>query len=595
MKGGQMWKDSLVQPQQSYAQAVVGKSQRLEGTIREGHQDKVLVGEMVIHNPVQNPLSPNEEVSSSAKQGDNNNHLSSANFIEFSLEKEENKWLDGSMVVESMLEDESEYSSSQNMEEDLELINNEINGEDVVSIDEELLKKASNLNFKGADVTVDEGIFQKKQWECGGGGDDVGPNKETIGPLVGELNGLENDVGLEEETKLEWVHDRICSLLWNLDGCEWTMKELRGASGGLLCVWDKLKFVKTGEFIGDRFLGISKEWGSTKEKCYLVNVYAPQERQKKAQLWDELMHMIVEVGGRWLVVDDFSAVRSMEERRGRIEDNSVMGEFNAFVKTTELVDLRLVNKRFTWGWNKNVFEDMNAHFDSMIRKIEQVDLRNEDFELKDFEVEQRQEVVDEARKRKQHAFVFKADFEKAYDCVDWSFLDWMMDRFGFGIKWRGWIKECLLTARVSVLVNGTTTMEFEIGKGLRQGDPLSLFLFLMIGEGLHGLIKKEVDITVVENWKVSRVRRNVIWIGGIFVRLREMLVKGFRWGVGDGRRARFWKDIWVGDKSLSELCPRLLALSANKESVVDPVGCALAMRTFKSQLKRYWKQQQGHV
>ncbi|GLT47337.1 hypothetical protein SLA2020_210420 [Shorea laevis] len=60
------------------------------------------------------------------------------------------------------------------------------------------------------------------------------------------------------------------------------------------------------------------------------------------------------------------------------------------------------------------------------------------------------EIVDEVKKSKQQAFVFKVDFEKAYDCVDWSFLDWMMKQFGFGTRWRGWIKECLSIAKVSV-------------------------------------------------------------------------------------------------------------------------------------------------
>ncbi|GLU13887.1 hypothetical protein SLE2022_304970 [Rubroshorea leprosula] len=44
------------------------------------------------------------------------------------------------------------------------------------------------------------------------------------------------------------------------------------------------------------------------------------------------------------------------------------------------------------------------------------------------------EVVEEVKRRKQLAFIIKADFAKAYDCVDWSFLEWMMDRLGFGIK-----------------------------------------------------------------------------------------------------------------------------------------------------------------
>ncbi|GLU05147.1 hypothetical protein SLE2022_222630 [Rubroshorea leprosula] len=100
------------------------------------------------------------------------------------------------------------------------------------------------------------------------------------------------------------------------------------------------------------------------------------------------------------------------------------------------------------------------------------------------------EAVDEVKRRKQESFIFKADFEKAYDCVDWDFLDWMMDRMGFGAKWRKWIRECLSTARISILINGSPTMEFTTSKGLRQGDPLSPFLFLLVGEGLCGLVKK---------------------------------------------------------------------------------------------------------
>ncbi|GLT44935.1 hypothetical protein SLA2020_188080 [Shorea laevis] len=66
----------------------------------------------------------------------------------------------------------------------------------------------------------------------------------------------------------------------------------------------------------------------------------------------------------------------------------------------------------------------------------------------------------------------------------------MIGRFGFGAKWRGWIKECLSTARVSILVNESPIEEFKMGKGSRQGDPISPFHFLMIGEGFHGLVNK---------------------------------------------------------------------------------------------------------
>ncbi|XP_058727023.1 uncharacterized protein LOC131598440 [Vicia villosa] len=64
---------------------------------------------------------------------------------------------------------------------------------------------------------------------------------------------------------------------------------------------------------------------------------------------------------------------------------------------------------------------------------------------------------------------------------------------GFHEKWQRWISECLRTASVSVLVNGSPTKEFKMGRGLRQGDPLAPFLFLIVAEGFSQLMKKAVD------------------------------------------------------------------------------------------------------
>lgn len=103
------------------------------------------------------------------------------------------------------------------------------------------------------------------------------------------------------------------------------------------------------------------------------------------------------------------------------------------------------------------------------------------------------EIVDEARSRKKEVIMFKVDFEKAYDSVDWNFLDFVMLKMGFHDKWRRWIIECLKTSYVSVLVNGSPTKEVRMERGLRQGDPISPFLFLIVAEGFNMLMKKAVD------------------------------------------------------------------------------------------------------
>lgn len=65
------------------------------------------------------------------------------------------------------------------------------------------------------------------------------------------------------------------------------------------------------------------------------------------------------------------------------------------------------------------------------------------------------EIVHDAKCRKVPTLVLKVDFEKAYNTVRWPFLFYMMKRLGFSDKWIGWVKGCLESASVSVLVNGS--------------------------------------------------------------------------------------------------------------------------------------------
>jgi hypothetical protein len=93
------------------------------------------------------------------------------------------------------------------------------------------------------------------------------------------------------------------------------------------------------------------------------------------------------------------------------------------------------------------------------------------------------EIIDFAIKEKRSCLIFKVDFEKAYDSVSCSYLGYMLVRFGFGVKWRSWIRACVFRGNLSVLVNGSPTEEINIQRGLKQGDPLAPFLFLLVVEG----------------------------------------------------------------------------------------------------------------
>jgi len=108
------------------------------------------------------------------------------------------------------------------------------------------------------------------------------------------------------------------------------------------------------------------------------------------------------------------------------------------------------------------------------------------------------ETVDYIRKERLKGVIVKVDFEKAYDSVEWIFLEYMMNRLGFNSRWIKWINTCLKSTTVSVLVNDNPIKEFRRIRGLRQGDLLAPFLFLIITEGLIGLVRETSRVGILE-------------------------------------------------------------------------------------------------
>ncbi|GJS67120.1 cysteine-rich receptor-like protein kinase, partial [Tanacetum coccineum] len=95
------------------------------------------------------------------------------------------------------------------------------------------------------------------------------------------------------------------------------------------------------------------------------------------------------------------------------------------------------------------------------------------------------------------------DFEKAYDSIRWGYLIEIMEHMGFGDRWCKWVIACLKSSSISVLVNGSPTKEFMMEQGVRPGDLLSLFLFILAAEGLNALLNDAVDKDILRGVHVD--------------------------------------------------------------------------------------------
>jgi hypothetical protein len=86
----------------------------------------------------------------------------------------------------------------------------------------------------------------------------------------------------------------------------------------------------------------------------------------------------------------------------------------------------------------------------------------------------------------------------------WNFLEGALLKLGFDNRWVSWIMKWVRSVKFSVLINGQSTETFTPTRGLRQGDPLSPYLFLFVAESLTKLIAKAIQDKNLQEFKICR-------------------------------------------------------------------------------------------
>lgn len=103
------------------------------------------------------------------------------------------------------------------------------------------------------------------------------------------------------------------------------------------------------------------------------------------------------------------------------------------------------------------------------------------------------EIIHTLKHSNQAGMLLKLDLSKAFDKLSWTYIQQMLIAFGFGSTWIRWIMSLISSTCFSILVNGIPSRPFSPSRGIRQGDPLSPFLFVLMAEGLGRHIKKSLQ------------------------------------------------------------------------------------------------------
>jgi hypothetical protein len=103
------------------------------------------------------------------------------------------------------------------------------------------------------------------------------------------------------------------------------------------------------------------------------------------------------------------------------------------------------------------------------------------------------EIIHSLKSTRTPGMLLKLDLSKDFDKLSWQYMKSLLTAFGFSNEWISWTMSLISSSFFSILVNGVPSQPFSPSRGIRQGDPLSPFLFVIMVEGLGCYIKASIQ------------------------------------------------------------------------------------------------------
>ncbi|KAA3466735.1 reverse transcriptase [Gossypium australe] len=311
-----------------------------------------------------------------------------------------------------------------------------------------------------------------------------------------------------DEKRMEKIRRR-CGFVIGID------VRVEGSRGGICLAWKEEITVSLKNF-SKSHIDVMINEDSVNEEWEFMGFYGSPYVSNKSASWNLLRILGQEQNHPWLVSGDFNEIMySFEKSGGQPREEKKMEAFREVLEECQLMDVALLatyTAEEVYSTLKGMGPIKAPDYDGFLALF----FRGSGTFAKSAFVSGRlisdnvllaYEILHTLRQKrtgKKRFMAVKLDMSKAYDRVEWGFLNKVMLWMGFAKECVALIMRCISTVSYAVNVNGRRGNVFKPNRGLHQGDPLSPFLFLICSEGFSSLIRLAKREGLLKGVKASR-------------------------------------------------------------------------------------------